>query len=84
MIEVNNNIRIDFIVVAIIIMLRRSLAESAGHFWQPAEFKNVANPDFENFKHLQNPGHLSLTAPSMYIDECWHEHSPSQKRVNLL
>ena len=56
---------IDFIVVAISIMLRRSLAESAGHFWWPAEFENVASPDYENLKHLQNPGHLSLTTPSM-------------------
>ena len=46
-------------------MLRPSHAESDGHFWQPAEFENVANPDFENLKHLQNPGHLSLTAPSI-------------------
>ena len=45
-------------------MLLRPLANSAGHFWWPAEFKNVANPDFGNLKHLQNPGHLSLTAPS--------------------
>ena len=52
---------IDFIFFAIIIMLRWSLAESAGHFWWPAEFENVANPDFENLKHLQNPGHLPLT-----------------------
>ena len=50
---------------AITIMLRRSLAESAGHFWQPAEFENVANPDFENLKHLQNPGYLSQTTPSI-------------------
>ena len=54
MIEVNSNIRINSIVVAvIIIMLRRSLAESAGHFWHPAKFENAANPDFENFKRLQ-------------------------------
>ena len=46
-------------------MLRRSLAESAGHFWWPAEFENVANPDFENLKHLQNPGHLPLTEASI-------------------
>ena len=64
MIEVNNNIRIDFIVVSIIIMLRRLLAESAGHFWQPAESENVANPDFEHLKHLKNPGNLPLTAAS--------------------
>ena len=42
------------------------LAESAGHFWWPAEFENVANPDFENPKHLQNPGHLPMTAASRY------------------
>ena len=48
-------------------MLRWLYAESDGHFWQPAEFENVANPDFENLKHLQNPGHLSLTAPSMTL-----------------
>ena len=47
-------------------MLRRFLDESAGRFWWPAEFENVANPDFENLKHLQNPGHLSLTEPSIY------------------
>ena len=46
-------------------MLYRLLAESAGNFWQPEKFENVANPDFENLKHLQKPGHLSLTAPSM-------------------
>ena len=45
-------------------MLRWSLSDSAGHFWQPSELENMANPDFENLKHLQNPGHLSLTAPS--------------------
>ena len=43
-------------------MLRRLLAENAGHFWWPEEFEN---PYFNNLKHLQNPGHLSLTAPSM-------------------
>ena len=43
------------------------LAESAGHFWWPAEFENVAKSDFENLKHLQNPGHLPLTAASMLI-----------------
>ena len=42
-------------------MLRWSLSDSAGHFWQPSELENMANPDFENLKHLQNPGHLSLT-----------------------
>ena len=27
-------------------MLHRLLAESAGHFWLPAEFENVENSDF--------------------------------------
>ena len=44
-------------IIAITIMIRRSLAESAGHFWWTAEFENMANPDFENLKHLQNPDH---------------------------
>ena len=57
----------EFIVVAITIVLHWSIAESAGHFWQLAEFENVANTDFENLKHLQNPGHLSLTKPSMCV-----------------
>ena len=48
-------------------MFCRSLAESAGHFWQPTDFENLANPDFENLKHLQNPGHLTLTELSVYF-----------------
>ena len=48
-------------------MLCWSLADSAGHFWWPAEFENVANTGFENLKHLQNQGHLSLNKPSIYI-----------------
>ena len=48
-------------------MLRRSLAESAGHFWWPEKLENVANLDFGNLKYLQNPGHLLLTAVSIYI-----------------
>ena len=63
-VEVSSNVKIDFIVVVITIMLRWLLAESAGHFWQPAEFENMANPDFENLKHLQNCGNLPLTAAS--------------------
>ena len=46
-------------------MLRWSLAESAGRFCLPAEFNNVANPDLEKTKNLQNLEHFSLTAPSM-------------------
>ena len=64
-VEVSSNVMIDFIFVAITIMFCWSLAESAGHFWKPAEFENVANPDFEILKHLQNPGHLPLTAASI-------------------
>ena len=56
---------IDFIVVAITIVLRWSLDESAGRFWWPAEFENVENPYVKNLKHLQNSGHLSLTAPTL-------------------
>ena len=43
-------------------MLRRSLPDIFGHFWQPEELKNVANPGFENLKHLQNLGHFYLNA----------------------
>ena len=46
-------------------MLRWSLAYSAGPFWQPAEFENVANLYLENLKHLHNPGHLLMTTTSM-------------------
>ena len=67
MIEINNNFRIEFTVVAITIMLCWFLSESAGHFCQPAEFEYVANTHFENLKHLKNPGHLSLNVPSMSI-----------------
>ena len=59
-------------------MLCWLLGESAGHFLQPAEFENVVNLDFENLTHLQNPGHLSLTAPSIERDnlkvEPLHNH----------
>ena len=47
-------------------MFCRSLAESSGQFWQSEEFESVANPYFENIKHLQNLGHLLMTAPSIY------------------
>ena len=50
-------------------MLHRLLADSAGHFWWPVEFENVVNQDFGNLKHLQNPGHLSLTSPFMNNQE---------------
>ena len=35
---------------------------STGHFWNPEEFENIANPDFENIKQLQNLGHFLLAA----------------------
>ena len=46
-------------------MIRPLLADSANNFCWPEEFENLANPDFKNLKHLQNSGHLSLTAPSI-------------------
>ena len=49
-------------------MLHGSLSENDSRFWWPEEFENAANPYFENLKHLQNPGHLSLTAPSMLFN----------------
>ena len=52
MIEVNNSIMIDFIVVAVIIMLRQSLSESAGHFWQAEKSKMWQIQISKNLKHL--------------------------------
>ena len=46
-------------------MIRWLLDENAGHFWWLAESENLANTDFENLKHLENPGHLFLKEPSM-------------------
>ena len=66
-VEVSSNVKIDPIVFSIAIMLRQFHSDSTGHFWHSAEFENVANPDFKNLKHLQNPGHLFLTAPSMSL-----------------
>ena len=63
-VEVYSNFKTYLIVVTITIMIRWSHDESAGLFWWPAEFENVANPDFESFKHLQNRGHLPLTESS--------------------
>ena len=80
-VEVRSNVKIDFIFVAITIMPRWLLAEIAGHSWHPAEFQNVANPDFENIKHLQNPGHLPLTAPSMQTYQYINNHM-IQKNIN--
>ena len=67
MVEVRSNVKIYFIVVSVTIMLYRSLGESAGQFWQSAEFENVANQYFENLKHLQNPGDLLLAAASISL-----------------
>ena len=50
-------------------MLLRSLSESDGNFLWPEEFENVANPYFKHLKHLQNPGHLSLTSHIKTIDD---------------
>ena len=62
-------------------MLHRSLAESAGHFWQPAKFENMANPDFKDLKHLQNPGSLLITADIIYGRE---EHVGITKQMVIL
>ena len=51
-------------------MLCSLIAESAGHCWQTPEFENMANPDFENLKHLQNLGHFFLTATSIGLIFC--------------
>ena len=58
-----NNLKIKFIVVAVVVTLRQLLAASAVRFWRPAKFKNLANSDFENLKHWQNLETLSLTEP---------------------
>ena len=62
-------------------MLHWLLAESAGHFWQPAKFENMANLDFKNLKHLQNPGHLLLTADIIYGRE---EHVGITKKMVIV
>ena len=67
MIEVNNMIRIYLIVVVIIIMLFWLINDISGHFWNSEESENVANLDFKNIKLLQNPVHLSLTAPIISV-----------------
>ena len=57
-------------------LMHSKLIESAGHIWWPAEFENVANPDFENLKHLQNPGNLTLAAAIMTplkVGEGWYQ-----------
>ena len=48
----------EFIVFAITTMLHQMFADSASHFWQPEEYENVVNTDFESLKHLQNLGHF--------------------------
>ena len=60
-------------------MLRWSLSDSAGHFWQPSELENMANPDFENLKHLQNPGHLSLTKASITHIKLYNNYNNLRK-----
>ena len=79
MIEVNNSIMIDFIVVAIIIMLRQSLSESAGHFWQAENSKMWQIQISKNLKHLQNPGHLPLTLPNKTTQLTSHQFYPVQE-----
>ena len=47
-------------------MLCWSLDDSSSQFWQPAKIENVANPDFDHLKHVQNPVYLPLIEASMY------------------
>ena len=54
--------RISKDIVAITIMINWFLAANPDHFWRPAKSENMANPDFEHLKHLQNLGHFLLTA----------------------
>ena len=63
--EVNSNIKVYFVVVAIAIVLCRFLAESAAYFLWPADFENVVKLYFGNLKHMKNPRHLLLTVSSM-------------------
>ena len=44
-------------------MLHQFLALSVVRFWRPENFEYPANPNLGNLKHLQNHGHLLLTAP---------------------
>ena len=64
--EVKSNINMDFIVFAIIITLRRSLADSASHFWRPTKSENIKNPDVKNLKQFQNLGHFFLTESCIF------------------
>ena len=68
-------------------MIRWSHDESAGHFWWPAEFENVANSDFGNLKHMQNPGHLLLTASSTHMKIAglsWYGNVNSSKDYDII
>ena len=62
-------------------MLHQLLAESAGNFWWPAELENVANPDFENLRHLQNPGRLPLNKASI-VSALTTGQLPNVPRIN--
>ena len=48
-------------------MIRQYFTDSAGHFWKLTEFKNAANLDFKNLKHLKNTGYLFLTEGFMSL-----------------
>ena len=48
-------------------MLCWILSESTDRYEGTVDFENLANPDFENLKHLQNLGPLLLTEPCIYI-----------------
>ena len=74
-------------IFAIAIMIHWLLAVSDGHFWQPAEFKNVVNPDFENLKHLQNLGFFFLISdcmtPYLIYMIFWQKWGGESERIHL-
>ena len=53
-------------------MLRRLLVESAVHFLKPAKFENMANPDFENIKHLKTLGNVLLPISGILKPHSYH------------
>ena len=63
-------------------MLLQLLAESAGHFWWPAESENLENPDFKNLKHLQKSG--TFFADCTLYDTPCRTHTSSSKMKNSL
>ena len=59
------NIKIELILLSSPSRLVSCLLRVLFIFGVQKKIKNMANPDFENHKNLQNCGHLFLTAPFM-------------------